>query len=397
MNIGFVSYWFERGAAYVTRQYMSLLEDGNNLYVYARGANYAIGNPVWDKDYVTWGIRTPSISDVYWPDFKKWIKKNNINLVFFNEQRELNSLVKLREEFPQIVIGSYIDYYRMDTVKDFGIYDFLICNTKRHYSVFNWHPNCYYVPWGTDVDLFAPKDKFEAKHRIRFFHSAGMSPDRKGTDVILDVFLNTDLHELSDLIIHVQDNCRNTITFTDEELANKNITIVEKTVTAPGLFYMGDVYVYPSILDGLGLTMYEALSSGLPVIATDEPPMNEVIDDNTGQLVKVNMYRSREDGYYWPLSYVDKDDLYRKMKYYVDNISSLPEMKRSARSAAVEKYNWNDRKKVINDIFYESKPRQFSKEELDGYKTYKGRVQRLAEFRFIMKHMRDSRMKNSID
>lgn len=39
MNIGFVSTWFERGAAYVTRQYVDALRNEHNVYVYARGGN----------------------------------------------------------------------------------------------------------------------------------------------------------------------------------------------------------------------------------------------------------------------------------------------------------------------------------------------------------------------
>ena len=35
MNIGFVSTWFERGAAYVTKAYIELLKDENNIYIYA--------------------------------------------------------------------------------------------------------------------------------------------------------------------------------------------------------------------------------------------------------------------------------------------------------------------------------------------------------------------------
>lgn len=57
MNIGFVSTWFERGAAYVTRQYVDALRNEHNVYVYARGGEqYAKGNPDWDLPYVTWGI-----------------------------------------------------------------------------------------------------------------------------------------------------------------------------------------------------------------------------------------------------------------------------------------------------------------------------------------------------
>lgn len=60
MNIGIVTTWFERGAAYVSRQYMEALSSDpeNRVFVYARGGEaYAKKNSQWDKENVTWGDR----------------------------------------------------------------------------------------------------------------------------------------------------------------------------------------------------------------------------------------------------------------------------------------------------------------------------------------------------
>ena len=59
MNIGIVTTWFERGAAYVSKQFEESLEINNNVFIYARGGEkYAIGDPIWDKDNVTWSKKT---------------------------------------------------------------------------------------------------------------------------------------------------------------------------------------------------------------------------------------------------------------------------------------------------------------------------------------------------
>lgn len=57
MNIGIVTTWFERGAAYVSKAYFeSLNNDENNIFIFARGGeSYAKGDPKWDNEYVTWG------------------------------------------------------------------------------------------------------------------------------------------------------------------------------------------------------------------------------------------------------------------------------------------------------------------------------------------------------
>lgn len=61
-------------------------------------------------------------------------------------------------------------------------------------------------------------------------------------------------------------------------VANRcSLVILENTVPAPGLYYMGDVYVYPSRLEGISLTVVEAISSGMPVIVPNDGPMNEFL------------------------------------------------------------------------------------------------------------------------
>ncbi|MCF2699463.1 glycosyltransferase family 4 protein [Fusobacterium mortiferum] len=353
MNIGFVSTWFERGAAYVTKAYIELLKDENNIYIYARaGEKYGKGDPNWDWENVTWGLQLEG-TRINFNHFKKWIKKNNIEVIFFNEQKDVEILIEIKKKLPTIKIGAYIDYYKEDTIKEFWLYDFLICNTKRHYSVFKIHPQCYYVPWGTNIELFKPK--IMENKRITFFHSMGMSL-RKGTDILIKAFIEGDLYKESDLIIHTQLNLLKSLGYNKNELAKYNIKIIEKTVTAPGLYHLGDVYVYPTTLDGLGLTIYEALSVGLPVITTNNGPMNEIIEDRkNGYLVEVEKYCSRSDGYYWPLSYCDKNSLIEAMRYFIKNKDKMNEFKINSREYAISKLNWNKNKYIINEIFKNTK------------------------------------------
>lgn len=110
---------------------------------------------------------------------------------------------------------------------------------------------------------------------------------RKGTDILIDAFIDGKLYEKSVLVIHTQIPVERVCKYDKLHLEKYGIQIIEKTVTAPGLYYLGDVYVYPTRLDGLGLTMYEALASGLPVITSDFPPMNEAVNCNIGRLVKI--------------------------------------------------------------------------------------------------------------
>lgn len=368
MNIGFVSVWAERGAGYVTRSYLNIMKKNNNVFVYARAGECVEATPGWNQEYVTWGRILPN-TRISWSHFKKWIDNNKIDIVFFNEQRDFQILCQCRLNYPNIKLGTYIDYYKLDMVSKFKYYDFLICNTHRHQSVFAWHPQAYYIPWGTDVNCYKPADNeytLKNEKRVTFFHSAGMAM-RKGTDVLLDVFLNTDLHKKSKLILHTQRALSSFTKLSKEELKKKNVDVIEKTVQAPGLYYMGDIYVYPTTLDGLGLTMYEALSAGLPVITSDNAPMNEIIDESVGALVSIEKYLSREDGYYWPLCYVDKRDLYEKMNYFADNLDVVKEMKQAARQRAIEKLDFKERTNEIEHAFLDSEILKIDRQELETY------------------------------
>ena len=352
MNIGFVSTWLHRGGTYVTINYAQLLTPDHKIFVYARAGEF------FDETLHVDGIdvyKAPRIghrSEVMYSDFRKWIKNNRIEMVIWNEQRELEAVCMAKNEFPTIPHGAYIDYYKEDTIKDFAVFDFLICNTKRHFSAFSWHKQAYYMPWGCDIEVYKPVRKRENEKEIVFFHSMGMS-DRKGTDVLVRVFKNNRLDKYgAKLVIHSQVNMDSIIT---EGAAKEcGIQIINKTVAAPGLYYMGDVYVYPAKLDGLGLTLYEAISCGLPVIATNVAPMNEVINNENGYLVEVDRLYCRSDGYYWPQADVNEQSLLDAMMFYINNVSKLDQISKHVRGDAVEHWNIRDRRDfllgIVNDV-----------------------------------------------
>ena len=346
MNIGFVTTWLPRGAAYVTINYIKLIEDCHKAFIYARGGEYFDENFNYNDVPVHKGLRLEG-TNIDNKDFIKWIKSNQIDIVLLNEQNSIEAVCEAKKECANVIFGSYIDYYKESTINDFKIYDFLICNTKRHMSVFDWHPQCLYFPWGTDIDLYTPSMEKDDVEKVVFFHSMGMS-ERKGTKELLNVFVNNKMSKLgAKLIIHTQKSISHLIS--NDDASKNGIEIICKSAPAPGLYYLGDVYVYPAKLDGLGLTMYEALSCGLPVIATDVAPMNEVINNSNGKLVKVKKSFARSDGYYWPLAVIDEESLKTSMLYYIQNANRISEFSYYARQYAVDNLNLMDRRETIQD------------------------------------------------
>ena len=354
MRIGIVTTWFERGAAYVSRQYRDLLRNsGNKVFIYARGGErYAHNDLNWDTAEVTWGkrIALQVVSGINRRDFIKWIRSNNIDLVIFNEQRWAPPILWAAECGCKTV--AYIDYYTEDTISEFLIYDGVICNTLRHYGVFKSHPQCLFIPWGTDIELFYPRSPSPRSYDgTIFFHSAGMSPYRKGTDLVLKAFSR--LSGKAHLILHLQVGAFESIAEVEalalELVMQGRLTIYSDEVSAPGLYHLGDVYVYPSRLDGIGLTQAEALACGLPLIVPDNPPMNEFITPESGLTVPVDMLWSRSDGYYWPQCLVNLDALTAAMQMYVNESVTLPEKKAAARAFAERHLNWFENGNNLSD------------------------------------------------
>lgn len=375
MRIGIVTSWFERGAAYVSRQFMDVLQKTDEVFIYARGGeNYAKGDPKWDLPNVYWGKHTGFVhyfaSYIVKGDFIKWLKRERIELVFFNEQHYFSPIVWCKDL--GIKTAAYIDYYTENTIPFFNAYDCLVCNTERHKFAFRNHPNAQYLKWGTNISLYKPTDSENSI--LTFFHSAGMGPFRKGTDLLIKAFYNSKSRAKAKLFIHTQVSLSEKFpelrTIINELLAEGSLEIEEGTVSAPGLYYKGDVYVYPSRLDGIGLTLMEAASSGLACITVDNAPMNEFVNPSFASLARIDYYYCRSDGYYWPMGVVSLDSLSSLIEDYISGLYNVSEMKAKAREYAESELDFNKNTERLHNIFESVKVSQLSNILRSKIKSY---------------------------
>lgn len=346
-KIGIISTWFERGATRVSLAYIAALESHYKVCVYARGGDaFPHHDPFWDRPWVHWGEFVPGAPSTYIDrrDFMRWLRREQPDLLLFNEQQSWDIITFLHSEDlwkqgkKRPIMGAYIDYYTDETQPFFGLYDFLLCNTRRHYSVFEDHPQSLYIPWGLEVSdfPFAPR----LHEPLTYFHSLGYNPQRKGTDLLIHAFRRMQEPNLK-LVLHAQ---RPLSDFPELEVlvkADERIEWMNQEVPPPGLYHLGDVYVYPSRLDGIGLSLPEALASGLPAVVTDEAPMNEFVQHGqNGWLVPVERRMKREDGYYWPLAEVSISELQSTLEQVLSDKDNLESMKASTRQGAEKYLNW---------------------------------------------------------
>jgi len=344
VKIALVTTWFERGAAHVSRQYRDRLEGEHEVAIYARGGeSQGGGDPRWDQGDVTWGRSIPTHGGTafHLGHFRSWLRRRRPDLVLFNEQHWWPPVLMCRDL--GLRTAAYVDYYTEATVPLFLNYDLLLCHTRRHRSVFDWHPGCVYVPWGTRTDVYVPRvGEADRGDGVTFFHNAGHNPARKGTDLVLEAF--TRMEHSARVVIHAQQHPQRRLPglepLIERLTAESKLELLLGDAPPPGLYHRGDVYVYPTRLEGVGLTVPEALACGLPVIVPNSPPMTEFAPEQVARHVSIARLQPRCDGYYWPQTLVDTVDLARQMDWCCADATRLAGMARAAREHAVRHLDW---------------------------------------------------------
>jgi glycosyltransferase involved in cell wall biosynthesis len=299
--------------------------------------------PLWHGPNVSRIRPTSALTGVSRRELRQWIRSNSLDAVIFNEQRHWDAVITARET--GVLTGAYVDYYTQPSVPLFWLYDFLLLNTQRHASVFSEHPQTLFIQWGTDCGSFAPRPR--ASRPLTFFHSAGwLVYDRKGTRATIEAFrrVRGDVR----LVLHVQDAFSEWPgEWRDMIRADPRIIVRAETVAKPGLYHLGDVYVYPARLDGIGLTVPEAMACGLATVVPDEGPWNEFVTPSTGALLPITRRLARHDGYYWPEVIPDPEALQSVLQRYADDPASALEAGRRARALAETVFDWHSNAKGL--------------------------------------------------
>jgi 1,2-diacylglycerol 3-alpha-glucosyltransferase len=349
MKVGIVTTWAECGAGHVSLAYARALEEaGYEVMIYARG-QYLPGLRWGRSSLRPWPVEYDSsvagLSHVAERQFGRWLRRFSPDWLIFNEQRAWAPVLQAREA--GVCCAAYVDYYRADTVPLFELYDLLFCHTTRHHGVFATDSRALFIPWGVDLNAFVPgtrqRSSLPASEPLVIVHSAGMAGpnDRKGTDLALRAFLA--VSGPVKFLVHSQlplerwpHSWRRCLE------SDPRIEPLTGPLDPVELYRQGDLYLYPSRLEGIGLTLPEALATGLAAVTTNAPPMAEFIrPGETGTLVPVSDYRYRFDGYYWPEAWLDPALLADSLRPYVADPTLARRQGRQARQYMEQERDWH--------------------------------------------------------
>ena len=334
MKIGIVTACTDPDQVLVARAYAGALTPSHQVFIYQQGGGDLQWEPYEARSGKMGAFSRPDAID--WTDFRGWINLNHLDAVLFNRPYDWATALKCMDL--DLLSGACIGDITSETIPFYRLFDFLICHNLRDYNLFHNHPQAMYIPWGTDLDLFQPQPRFNPSGGVRFFHIARLG-NLKDTRLLARAFRQ--VRGNVQLIIHAPGGLDRLGRVCSLPKDDPRVTLYGSWVPAPGLYFLGDVYVHPARRENVGATIAEALACGLPVIAADSPPMNEFIRENyNGKEVAVEHSEAHSGGDFWPDRICWEMSLTQAMQYYADRPEQVASQKVQARRYAADHLDW---------------------------------------------------------
>lgn len=182
-------------------------------------------------------------------------------------------------------------------------------------------------PLGVDVEWYCPGSGNEKRDDGIEFLFAGLVGVRKGVHHLLNAWKRSGVENKCTLRIAGR------ITETGSRLIDQ--FEIDESVEITGFVdgSLSDVYqdvsvfVLPSVEDGFGLVVLEAMASGLPVIITEQVGAKDCVVDG-------------EHGFIVPAG--DANAIADRMRFFYENPEQREQMGQDAREHVSRKYTWND-------------------------------------------------------
>lgn len=309
MRVGIVAYWFNRGQATVARWLRETLDaSGHETYLLARPTKDKFVHPrrvdtqdVWAQRNVT----AASSHEIPVTEYLHWADTAGLDVVMVDQNYQFTELATLRRRGVRL-IGRFVweaisPERAREAVEVFDvIYSFTRAEQERYRELGISSP---LVPFGCHPELFSHARSEDPERSdddvVRFFYPAGFVSRRKPTGAVVQAFGRVDAPEArltiksqrslqrEDLVL--PQDCRDLKRRVVKQLVasghvapldDARIDVVSHDVSADEyyrLFASHDVCLAPSRWEGLGIHLYEATAFGLPIIANDMKPINEVV------------------------------------------------------------------------------------------------------------------------
>jgi glycosyltransferase involved in cell wall biosynthesis len=167
----------------------------------------------------------------------------------------------------------------------------------------------YTCPYGVDLEKFGFREKrIKETHKPVEFVFVGGTKQLKGFSYLAEAFMGLKTSEANLTVIgnnslpeSIERRYEGRINFIGFVLHDKLPKVLEEM----------DVLVFPSLGEGMSLSVIEAMASGLPVIVSENSGVDVLIEEG-------------ENGFVVPIQ--NSEMIRQKMKWFVDNRHRIPEM-----------------------------------------------------------------------
>jgi len=184
------------------------------------------------------------------------------------------------------------------------------------------------APYGVDAEFWSPAPMPSRGDKLRFVF-AGQISLRKGIPALIAAWRKAALRDAELELVgswHLADQVRATLPS----------GIVHRPPCAPealrARYRAADVVVFPSNFEGFGLALVEAMSCGLPALASDAGIAPEIVTAASGRVIAAN----------------DIDALVESLTWFSDHRDALPRMGGEARAQA-RQYSWSRYRQRVSE------------------------------------------------
>lgn len=243
---------------------------------------------------------------------------------------------ELKSDYNEQVSGELFDKRNQRKALELQLADFIICNSSFTRDTLTQanidFKKIILVPLAYPKPIqYLPKQN--TLEKVNFLYAGSLSL-RKGTHILINVWRNRFASTPNASLILVGKNL-----LPDSFINNlpDNVKILDfvdqNTLTT--LYDNADVFVFPTLADGFGMVITEAMARGLPVLTTRNSAGPDLIEDGyDGLLINAG----------------NADELADKMQWCLHNTKALESMRERAIKKA-EKWQWADyRKELIKQI-----------------------------------------------
>lgn len=190
------------------------------------------------------------------------------------------------------------------------------------------------LPYGVDISAFSCKSYQSAEEMerrpLRFIYVGGMK-ERKGISYLLRAFSTIPRGKAVLTIVGAVDENRPELKVFSGVYEPTGLLMHNEI---PAELQKADVFVFPSLSEGLSLSVLEGAACGLPLIVSENSGANDCMTEG-------------EEGFVIPIQ--SDEAIKEKVLWFCNHRDMIPIMGKKARTMA-EKYSWDNYYKNLSDI-----------------------------------------------